>query len=63
MASILKEAPDTERKVRDGLKEENEIKKATLLLSESLVPYLVAEGDLSVKLVEREQEDPVRMQS
>lgn len=60
VASILEETPDREREVKQRLKEKN--KYAMLLLSEYFVPNLVAERDLSVKLVEGKKEHSVCIQ-
>lgn len=60
MASTLEETTDTERKVKQRFKDKN--KYAMLLLSEYFVPNLVAERDLSVKLVEGKKEDSVCIQ-
>lgn len=49
VASILEEAPDRGRTESVRLQDKNN--HGVLLMSAYFVPYLVAKGDLSVKLV------------
>lgn len=49
VASILEEAPDRERTESVRLQDKNN--HGVLMISVYLVPYLVAKGDLGVKLV------------
>lgn len=58
--STLEETPDRQRNVKQRLKEKN--KYAMMLFSEYFVPNLVAERDLSVKLVEGKKEDSACIQ-